>query len=626
MRKLSILFILLMSAAVGFAQQQRVCATMEHLEAMLQEDPGMAERMQQIEAFTNSVLTNNTAERAVEGVITIPVVVHVLYNVNQPQQNISDAQIQSQLDVLNEDFRRLNADASNTLAQFVGVAADFEIEFCLASQDPNGNPTTGIERRSSTRSTWGTGTTMKRYAQGGLDAWPADSYLNMWVCNIGGGILGFATFPGGAAANDGVVVSPNYFGSSDYDVSSNFYLSAPYDLGRTLTHEVGHWLNLRHIWGDGGCGVDDFVGDTPPSDASNYGCPLSHVSCGTLDMVQNYMDYTEDACMNIYTQGQKARGRALFEPGGIRAAMLNSQGCNDPVPTCYAPLNAEMTEIGDNMAWVGWSNHPYASNVTIEMLVNGTWQSVNTSSVNPARVVNLSSCTEYTIRLKANCPNLDPAQSEPTEAITFTTTGEECEPPSCDTPENLYAANITFTQATLGWDAVDGATTYKAEGRLKGGLGLFTRTKIVATNMFRTNPLFPFLTYEYRVQSICDGLGLTSPYSGWFPFTLNPITNGLVVDDTGVEVVKFFDTESLVQAYPNPSQGIVKFNYYGQDLDQVRLVVSDITGKQLKSFDFNLMQSGVEQVNLGDLERGLYLMTFQRDGVILYTEKVMIAR
>src|SRR5690606_16093183 len=124
----------------------------------------------------------------------------------------------------------------STLAQFLGVASDLEIEFCLASVDPDGNPTNGIERRSTTRTSWGTGNAMKRYAQGGLDAWPKDSYLNMWSCEIGGGILGFATFPGGNAADDGVVVGPNYFGSRDYDVNNNFYLSAPFDLGRTMTH------------------------------------------------------------------------------------------------------------------------------------------------------------------------------------------------------------------------------------------------------------------------------------------------------------------------------------------------------------------------------------------------------
>jgi len=145
--------------------------------------------------------------------------------------------------------------------------------------------------------------------------------LNMWICNIGGGILGYAQFPGsGSAATDGVAMSPQYFGT----IGS---AQSPFDGGRTTTHEVGHWLNLRHIWGDGNCNADDFVSDTPTSDAANYGCATGHVSCNTTDMIQNYMDYSDDACMNLFTQGQTDRMRALFDAGGFRASLLNSGGC-----------------------------------------------------------------------------------------------------------------------------------------------------------------------------------------------------------------------------------------------------------------------------------------------------------
>jgi hypothetical protein len=156
----------------------------------------------------------------------------------------------------------------------------------------------------------------------------------MWICNIGGGILGYAQFPGGAASTDGVVMGPQYFGSSAK--GSGFYLASPFDLGRTTTHEVGHFLNLRHIWGDGGCSVDDFVSDTPTSDGPNYGCATGTVSCGTTDMVQNYMDYSNDSCMNLYTAGQKARMRAVLDPGGVRRSLALSDKCGGaPVgPTC----------------------------------------------------------------------------------------------------------------------------------------------------------------------------------------------------------------------------------------------------------------------------------------------------
>ncbi|NRA97122.1 MAG: zinc metalloprotease, partial [Planctomycetes bacterium] len=251
--------------------------------------------------------------------------VHVVYRT--ATQNISTAQVQSQIDVLNEDFRRrTNSNASATLSQFQGLAADTEIAFCLANQDPQGNPHSGITRTSTLISSFSNNDNVKFAATGGHDAWPASQYLNIWVCDLGGGLFGYAQFPGGPANTDGVVNDYAYFGR----IGTATY---PFHLGRTCTHEVGHYLNLRHIWGDGGCGVDDLVADTPLSDAANYGCPLSHSSCGSLDMVQNYMDYTDDSCMNIFTAGQKSRMRAQFSPGGYHASLLNSPACGPTQPT-----------------------------------------------------------------------------------------------------------------------------------------------------------------------------------------------------------------------------------------------------------------------------------------------------
>ncbi len=309
--------------------QQRECSTMENLEYRKQLDPDLEERMQEIEQYTQNKVSQMTQNRVEGDIITIPVVVHVIYR--NSNENISDAQILSQIQVLNDDFRRLNSDADNTWSQ----AADTQIQFCMASVDPNGNATNGITRKSSTRTSWGTNDAMKSSSQGGVDPWDTSQYLNMWVCNIGGGILGYAQFPGGSVATDGVVMSPQYFGSSAG--GSGFYLSAPFDLGRTTTHEVGHYLNLRHIWGDGGCSVDDFVSDTPTSDGANYGCATGHVSCGSTDMVQNYMDYSDDSCMNLFTQGQKDRMRAVLEPGGVRRSLALSDKCDGgggTTPSC----------------------------------------------------------------------------------------------------------------------------------------------------------------------------------------------------------------------------------------------------------------------------------------------------
>ena len=316
--RMAMVGVCLLASASAFAQ--RNCSAMEVLELQVQEDPKRGVKLDQIEAHFENI--EATGIRNVAGVVTIPVVVHVLYS--NATQNISDAQIMSQIQVLNDDFRRTNSDADNAWSQ----AADTEIEFCLATSDPAGNATNGILRVPTSVSAFGTNDGMKSASSGGSNAWPASNYLNIWVCNIGGGILGYAQFPGGSPSTDGVVCGYQYFGTIGT-------AQAPFNLGRTTTHEVGHWLNLRHIWGDGGCGADDFVSDTPKSGGANYGCQVGSSSCGSVDMVQNYMDYSDDACMNLYTVGQKNRMRALFESGGYRASLLNSPACGGGVaPTC----------------------------------------------------------------------------------------------------------------------------------------------------------------------------------------------------------------------------------------------------------------------------------------------------
>lgn len=322
-------FLSLCIGLTGLFAQQRDCGTMEYLEHEIQLDPERALRLEQIEHHTREIL--NSGARDVEGVITIPVVVHVVWNNNN--ENISDAQIQSQIDVLNEDFRRMNSDADNTWAQ----ATDSEIEFCLASTDPNGNPTNGITRTFTNNFSFSSsGNPVKFNASGGKDAWPANHYMNFWVCDLSGGLLGYAQFPGGNPATDGIVCDYLYVGTIGT-------ATPPFNLGRTATHEVGHWLNLRHIWGDGGCGVDDFVSDTPRAGNPNFtGLPCNFPgpnSCNTgenddPDMFQNYMDYSDDACMNLFTEGQRSRMRTLFEPGGFRESLLSSMVCDNTGPTC----------------------------------------------------------------------------------------------------------------------------------------------------------------------------------------------------------------------------------------------------------------------------------------------------
>ena len=277
----------------------RGCASHEVHEQQLRENPELAAKMQEIERFTQNAITNG---RLVNGKIQIPVVVNVLYRT--AAENISLTQIQSQIDVLNKDFNALNSDFNQVPTTFSGVKANVGISFVLDA----------VYRKSTTKTSWGTRDAMKKSTQGGINPTSPTTKLNLWVCTIGGGILGYAQFPGGSSATDGVVIDSKYLGTTGT-------ATAPFNKGRTATHEVGHWMNLRHIWGDTTCG-SDLVSDTPTHNTANYGLPaFPHYSTCTgtpIEMTMNYMDYTDDAGMYMFSNGQKSRMLAIFASGGSR--------------------------------------------------------------------------------------------------------------------------------------------------------------------------------------------------------------------------------------------------------------------------------------------------------------------
>ena len=267
--------------------------------------------------------------------IIIPVVVHIVYKT--PEQNVSDTRVAEQLDVLNRDFARFNTDTNRTPNSFKPKASGLPIKFCLAVRDPEGNATTGILRVVTTRTEFdrdnGFGESMKFTSQGGSNAWSRDEYLNIWVCNLdddigntGGGniLLGFAQFPGGVASTDGVAIDYKVFGKPS---PAPFPSSA---LGRTTTHEVGHWLGLFHIWGDDGtaCTGSDQIDDTPNQAGNNSGFCRTHPyndGCSSAVMFMNYMDYSTDICMNMFSVGQCARMTSVLNT--TRKNLKSSLGC-----------------------------------------------------------------------------------------------------------------------------------------------------------------------------------------------------------------------------------------------------------------------------------------------------------
>ncbi|WP_415329025.1 M43 family zinc metalloprotease [Chryseobacterium sp. MMS23-Vi53] len=374
------------------------CGTTEYEEFLRKAFPGRMS-VEQFEAWIKPLIEKAKTEKSQNGnIVTIPVVVHVIHGGQAygSAPNIVDEQVISQITVMNQDFRRLvGTPGFNSNV----VGADTQIQFALAKVDPNGNPTNGIDRVKMCQSTF------KRDA---IEAfvkpetiWDPTQYMNMWSVAFAApntNLLGYAQFPdgsglaglnpiGGDSFTDGVVANYATFGSSDFNVNNTFILSAPYDKGRTMTHEVGHFLGLRHIWGDSACGTD-YCADTPTAHTSNYTCNPTIASCdnpSVYEMVQNYMDYTNDTCMNVFTVDQKARLTAVMNNSPRRASLKTStkdiaiplfandaeikleRACGTPVCGTASALQVTIFNRGTSAL----------TSATINYTINGNTQSFN---------------------------------------------------------------------------------------------------------------------------------------------------------------------------------------------------------------------------------------------------------
>lgn len=567
-RKLLPLVFLCISYVQGVAQN-RTCHTMESMERLVQEDPSLINQRNDIESFTQYAIENNLldGERAI---ITIPVVVHVVYNTSA--QNISDAQILSQIDVLNKDFRKQNTDWSSTPSLFSSLVADCEINFCLATTDPNGASTTGITRTSTTVTSFIDNDYVKYTSQGGRNAWPAGQYLNLWVCNLNG-FLGYAQFPGGPAATDGVVITYTAFGTSGTAVS-------PYNKGRTATHEVGHWLNLFHIWGDDGtaCTGTDNVSDTPNQADENYGCPTYPTpSCSnTSDMYMNYMDYSNDACMYMFSTGQKSRMQALFISGGAKASLVSSAGCSGTSSPTYCNAAGSNTQY----EWISKVSFNTINNTTSANGGYGNFTTISTT-VNKGSAYTLSltpgfSGTAYSEYFKvyidynndkdfadagelvytsaATTAMVSTSITIPTTATTGTTRmrvimrdgaiSGPCEiytygevedysisiqsSSSCAQPGSLVSSSITSSSATLSWAAVSGAASYTV-GIKPSTSTTYTYYTITSTSYSATG-LTAGITYNWQVRTNCSGS--SSSYTNANFTTLSACTDNYETNET----------------------------------------------------------------------------------------------
>lgn len=492
---LGVACLFILPAIQAVAQGPERCSTTKNEEMRRAKNP-RRETPEQFEQWMQSRLAAKRSQlpQQASATYTIPVVVHVLHNGTTDITNITDSQINSQVAVLNKDFKRLNLDAGNTPAEFQSVAGSIDIDFVLAKRDPEGQPTTGITRTQATKPQWSLAdqTELKR-----LSYWPAEDYLNIWVVNFGTNDIGYAQFPvtntltgledaSNDRLTDGIVVDYRAFGSID---DGAFPLMAGYNKGRTATHELGHFFGLRHIWGDvASCGDNDFVPDTPPQSGSTSLCPAHpQVSCANNKMFMNYMDYTFDACMNLYTAGQVARMLVVLGESPRRASLLLSSGAIAPPPPVANDLGIKSilspgtvacgTSIPRKIEVRNYGSNPITS-ATIEVEVTGpgggTVQFPFALSLDPEELTTLdfpaltstpASNYSFTFRV-INCNGVTDGNNQNNTRLVNTATLAPASLPFAETfstlPSNWYVQN---PDNRLTWEntlAPDGSPTNKA--------------------------------------------------------------------------------------------------------------------------------------------------------------------
>jgi PKD repeat protein len=419
------------------------CSTHEKMMELKAQDPDFDnKRIAEEQKLQNWISKNYQQFAAKKAILTIPVVVQIFGTT--PNNAVTDNRVYEQLDVLNKDFRRLNSDTNKTPGAFKSVSADCEIEFCLATKDPQGNTTTGIVRKTGSNSP----------TNG--DLWTPSQYLNILVYSIGGGTLGFTYLPS-QAPNNGVHIGYQYFGKTG--------ASAPYNLGRTATHEVGHWFNLEHIWGDdnGACTGSDQVSDTPNQANSTGGCPsfpktdnCSPNSPGIMFM--NYMDYSNDNCMNMFTAGQKARMIAAINT--YRPGLLNNGKCGTVAPTLKADFTSNFTTITEGNS-VNFNDLSTGSPTTWAWTFTGGTPASSTSQ-NPTNIVYNVAGT-YAVKLKVTNASAQDSVTKSSYITVLPAGSQLCDTLSNFKPNNtatLYGVSVQNNCNNAGWGYLSGHNCY----------------------------------------------------------------------------------------------------------------------------------------------------------------------
>jgi Pregnancy-associated plasma protein-A/Secretion system C-terminal sorting domain/Fibronectin type III domain len=599
---------------------QRVCGSMDVLAEQLKSDPEMINRMQSIENHTQHFMNN--PKSGTRAVVTIPVVFHIVYNT--AAQNVSDAQIASQMQVLNDDFRKLNADVTLVPSIFAPLVADAEINFCMAQQTPTGAATTGIIRKSSTTTSWSTNDNVKKTSAGGDDPWDATKYLNIWVCNLSGGVLGYAQFPGGPVATDGVVITYTGFGT-------NGTAAAPFNKGRTATHEVGHYLNLRHIWGDANCG-NDLVGDTPTAQTSNFGCPTFPYHVGTCsgnttgEMTMNYMDYTDDACMYMYSVGQKARMQALFVSGGSRATLATSNGCTPGTggTTCNAPASLTLGTPTTSSLTATWTGVAGGTSYAVEYktATSSTWIVATSTASTSFTIAGLAASTSYDVRIGSNCGTTTGTYSTTATASTSSPTntcadnyetnntlataravplGTLTATIGTSTDKDYFSFSNTTAQKNIRLNLTNLPLDYDLKLYNPAGTNVATSQKTGTSSesiVYNTSTVGVYKAYVYGY----NGANSSSCYSLSIAITSSTVRNDGSATDAESEI-------SMFSVRPNPVTNIATIDLNLEKEQQATINLLDISGRLIFTNQFEATKSNNSiPLDMSNLNNGMYLI------------------
>lgn len=618
------------------------CISTEYEEYLKSQDP-KKQTAEEFEAWIAPIIAQYRAVQQTGsqsgGIITIPVVVHVIHS-GQPvgtAPNITDAQVQSQITVMNNDFRRL---AGTPGFNNNPVGADTQIQFALAQMDPDGNPTNGINRVNLCEASWSTtdinGTVKPN------TIWNPNDYMNMWSVNFTDGtLLGYAQFPigsglqglptTGGAFTDGVVANYSTFGSIDYNDGS-FLLNPPYNKGRTMTHEVGHFLGLRHIWGDGGCDVDDFCADTPNAGAANFGCPTGTNSCTGVnnpgnDMIENYMDYTDDACMNIYTVNQKERITAVMNNSPRRTTLKTSTKdlpmtlfANDAQvylePTC-AGSGSCSTAITQKVTIYNRGTNVLTA-ATIEYSIAGGPQlSYNWTGSLPTHGFQtfdmpVTATQSGSINIGITSVN-GGADQRATNNQAFGDFELPVVPPSYATAQVTLTLQRDLYGSETTWNLKNSAGAIIAQGGPYGNASGTTLPALINQNInVANNTCYIFTINDSVGDGICCAYGVgyytlktssnvviyTSPFEGGSTESTSFVVGSLGAED--------FDLLSRISLYPNPTKDIINIGISNELELPTSYVIYNAIGQEIQKR--NIQSNEDLSISTANMNTGVYFI------------------